>query len=195
IWPADAGRLTYDVKHGGRSVIEPSGLGIVVDGVNLGQDVSIGRVERYTTNEPHPTLGVHSTAVDKSVGARIAVTHRPSKTAYEIDVRVFDDAAAFQTIVPGTGRRVPDAADVFRLPAGSIVWSHDLVGHYEGVYARKPIEEVKDGEWAGPPVAIRLPNGAGYAAITEAGLTNYAGMVLQGDGKSGFRERLGHAAP
>jgi alpha-glucosidase len=44
-------------------------------------------------------------------------------------------------------------------------------------------------------VTVRLPRGAGYAAITEAGLRAYAGMALQSDGRRGFKEVLGHAVP
>jgi alpha-glucosidase len=40
-----------------------------------------------------------------------------------------------------------------------------------------------------------LPGGNGYAAITEAALTDYSGMVLRADGEGGFREQLGHDAP
>ena len=44
-------------------------------------------------------------------------------------------------------------------------------------------------------MTIKLPEGAGYAAITEAALVNYAGMGFQADGLRGFNARLGHALP
>jgi alpha-glucosidase len=40
-----------------------------------------------------------------------------------------------------------------------------------------------------------LPQGAGYASITEGALRNYSGMALQGDGAGGLHARLGHAVP
>src|SRR5262249_41561786 len=163
-------RLAYTVTFHDRPVAERSNLGIVVDGVDLGDDVALGRAERYATRETYPWLGAHSTAFNRSTGARIAVTHRPSKATYQVDVRMFDDAAAVRLEVPGNGRRVPDSAIGFRLPARSIVWSHDLVGHYEGIYKRRRVEDVTDGEWLAPPLTIGLPDGSGYAAITEAAL-------------------------
>ena len=45
------------------------------------------------------------------------------------------------------------------------------------------------------PVTIKLPDGLGYAAITEANLGGFAGMALQADGDLGFAARLGHAHP
>jgi len=190
----EQGRLDYHVLFANRPVIETSPLGISVDGVDLGRSVRLGKVERYQTNESYAWRGGHSAAVDRSNGARISATHVPSQTPFIVDVRVFDDAAAFRFIVPGSGRRIPDAATAFRLPAGSIVWCAGARDHYEGSYQRKKLEEVAAGEWATPPLTIRLP-GAGYASITEADLRDYSGMMLQGDGKGGFHERLGHAVP
>jgi alpha-glucosidase len=111
-----------------------------------------------------------------------------------VDVRASDDAVAFRVVVEGSGRRVPDAATSFRLPAGSILWSHGLRDHYEAVYERRLIEDVREGEWAAPPITLKLPGNA-VRAITEADLRNYAGMALQADGKGGLRERLGHDHP
>ena len=178
----EQGRLDYRVLFANRPVIETSPLGISVDGVDLGQGARLGEVERYETNEKYPWRGVHSEAVDRSNGARISAMHVPSQTPFTIDVRVFDDAAAFRLVVPGGGRRVPDAATAFRLPANSTLWCAGARDHYEGIYLRKALNDVAAGEWATPPLTIRLP-GIGYASITEADLRDYAGMMLQGDGK------------
>src|SRR5262249_29638840 len=119
-----------------------------------------------------------------------------SRTRYVVEVRAFNDGIAFRYIVAGDARpRVPDEATVFMLPAGSTVWYHDFEGHYEGIHVRKEISDVKAGEWAAPPLTIKLPNNDGYAAITEAALLNYSGMGLEADGQLGFKARLGHALP
>ena len=84
---------------------------------------------------------------------------------------------------------------MFNLPAGSTVWYHDLDGHYEGVHEKKDIEDVAEGDWAAPPLTAQLPDGLGYASITESALMHYAGMALQADRRGGFAARLGHAVP
>ncbi|MGH3119063.1 MAG: glycoside hydrolase family 97 catalytic domain-containing protein [Gaiellales bacterium] len=187
--------LTWDVALDERAVVEPSPLGIVVDGVDLGQGVTIGKPEKYSIDERYPWRGVHAEAVNRGNGFRLPLAHRQTGTPYVADLRVFDDAVAFRHMVPGTGRRVPDAATSFRLPKGSLVWYHGLRDHYEAVYERRASEEIKDGDWAAPPVTFRLPNGAGYGSITEADLRGYAGMALQSDGTGALRERLAHAHP
>lgn len=189
-------RLRYQVAFKRQPVIAPATLGIVVNGVDLGQGVEVGAVERYRLNERYSWRGVHSDAVNRCNGAKLSLKHTGSNIAFTLEIRVFNDGIAFRYIVPGNGQsRVPDEATAFAIPAGSMVWYHDFEGHYEGVPTKKEIAEVKDGEWAAPPLTIKLPNGAGYAALTEAALVNYAGMGFQADGQGGFNARLAHWHP
>ena len=191
-------QLRYQVTRRSQTIIETSQMGILVDGVDLGRDSTAGRIERYRSNENYSTRGVHSVAINNRNSVRVSFSHEASKTDYVLEVCVYNDGIAFRYIVPAVGdrdRRVPDEATAFKIPAGSTVWFHDFEGHYEGIHQQKEIGDVKEGEWAAPPLTIRLPKGAGYAAITEGGLINYAGMGLQADGQRGFRAVLGHALP
>jgi alpha-glucosidase len=189
------GHLRFGVTLRGRPVVEPSALGLRVDGVDLGQGVRLGKVERGSVDERYPWRGVHSEARSHAQTARVAALRADGRESFQLELRVFDDAAAFRFLVPGSGRRTPDAATVFRLPAGSVVWYHGARDHYEGLYARRALAEVAADDWAAPPLTYRLPGGSGYASITEAALRDYAGMMLQADGHGGFSERLGHSVP
>ena len=191
----DAGHLVWRATLDGKPAIDLSPMGIIVDGVDLGSGVEIRKADRYRVDEKYPWYGVHSTGVNRANGARIVLRHRTSATTYAVDARASDDAVAFRVVVEGTGRRVPDAATSFRLPAGSTVWSHGLRDHYEALYERRTIEDMREGDWAAPPITVKLPGNVGYAAITEADLRNYAGMALQADGRRGLREKLGHDHP
>src|SRR5512136_700791 len=111
---SDKGRLQYSVNFRDKPAIETSAMGITVDGVNLGETAEIGQIEPYKVNETYAWNGVKSTAVDNCNGAKIAVTHRPSRTAYTLEVRAYNDGIAFRHIVPGEGSRVPDEATEFR---------------------------------------------------------------------------------
>ena len=192
------GHVRYTVTLRDKPVIEASPMGLRVDGVPFGEGVDIGGVESYEIDERYPWRGVHAEAVNRCKGARIAVRHSGSDTPYTVEARVFDDGVAVRFVVPGhqTGLRVPDAGMAFALPAGSDVWYHEFDrGHYEGMHVRRRIDDVPAGQWAAPPVTVRLPGQAGFAAISEAGLRGYPGMGLQADGAGGFREVLGHAVP
>jgi alpha-glucosidase len=189
-------RLSYRVTFRNRVVIEDSPLGIVIDGVDLCRGAAADKVERYRLNERYDWRGVHSEAINRCNGAKLSLRHAESGAGFTLEARAFNDGVAFRFVAPGDEKpRVPDETTVFTLPAGSAAWYHDFEGHYEGMHARKVIEEARPGEWAAPPLTFRLPGGGPYASITEAALMNYAGMGLQADGRRGFNLRLGHAHP
>jgi alpha-glucosidase len=183
--------LMYSVSLNGTVVVEPSPLGIVVDARDLAVGTSIADTARYDVDESYPWRGVHSIAVSRCRGARVAAT------GWTIDARACDDGAAFRFVVPGAPNvtRTPDEATVFRLPEGSTVWTHDFEGHYEGIHDKRAIGDIKAGDWAATPLTVKLPGGAGYASITESALVGYSGMALRADGRRGFAARLAHEAP
>jgi alpha-glucosidase len=194
----NAERLTFTVTRGDTTVIEPSPLAMDLDGYDLSAGVVLGNVERFAVSETYAWLGVHSTATNECNGARIALEHDLSFIPYALEVRAFNDGVAYRHVIPGATNdtRTPDERSGFVIPAGSAVWYAGLAaGHYEDTYERKDIAAVKAGEWSGPPLTIKLPNGAGYVAITEANLVNYSGMGLESDGRCGWTIGLGHRHP
>ena len=195
ILSASGPQLRYRATRASQLAIELSHLVMLVDGVDICEGSTILKVDRYRINENYLTRGGHSRAMNSANGARISCRHDRTGTQFIFDVRVFNDGIAFRFVIPGAGQRVPNEASTFKLPAGSTVWFHDFEGHYEGTHRQKSIESVKAGEWAAPPLTIKLPDRRGYAAITEAALMNYAGMGLRADGQRGFETVLGHALP
>src|ERR1700752_1507211 len=173
------GQLTWSAALEGTPVIEPSPLGIVVDGVNHGAGAEIFRSMPYQVNEQYDWLGGDTRARGRSSGARVSLRHSASGRAFNVEARAADSYVAFRISVPGSARQVPDAAVAFTIPRGATIWSHGLRNHYEDQYDQRPIEDMPAGDWAGPPVTFRLKNRAVYAAITEADLRHYPGMALQ----------------
>jgi alpha-glucosidase len=190
-------RLTYWVTLENTTVIEPSPFDVRMDGYNLSCGVTFNNLERYTIDETYPWHGVHSTAINRCSGARIALRHDLSMIPYVLEVRVFNDGVAYRHIIAGEADavRTPDEYSQFILPAGSTVWYHDLDGHYEAEYDQRDISEVKAGQWAGPPLTFQLPGDAGYGSITEANLVNYSGMALESDGRRAWVVGLGNRQP
>jgi len=189
-------RLNYQILFRRNLAIETSKIGILVDGMDVGEGAVVNKITNYRTRDDYQWRGGHSKATDHCNGAHIAVRHNPTKTDLTIEVRVFDDGVAFRYLLPDVKKtRIPDEATSFTLPTGSTAWFHDFVGHYEGTHVKKSIEDVKDGEWAAPPVTIKLPRNNGYVSMTEAALIDYAGMGFRADGKRGFQGVLGHALP
>ncbi len=153
------GALQFSVIFRDKTVIASSPLGITVDQVNLGAGVEIGRAETYQVNETYPWYGPHSTAVNRANGVRVALTHKPSRTAYTLEIRAYDDGVAFRHLVPGAGVRVPDEATAFRLPRRQ----HALVSR-PGKSLRGPARAQRNSRCA----AGRLAGAAGHDS-TAAG--------------------------
>ena len=112
-----SGALVYTIKLGNDVVVEPSPVGIVVDGSNLGSGVEIARAQGYTVDERYPWYGVHSTATNRCRGSRVALKHTATGTSWTIDARACDDGAAFRYVVPGAVdvRRTPNEATMMPL--------------------------------------------------------------------------------
>ena len=200
----NAERLSFTVTLADTVVIDPSTIVMNLDGYDLSAGVVLGNVERYEIDETYPWHGAHDTAVNKCNGAKIFLQHDLSFTDYILEVRIFNDGAAFRHVIGGDEgvSHVPDEYTTFVIPAGSMVWYHDLGGHYEAAYNNKDISDVPAGQWAGPPVTFKLPPSSsvedrkgGYGSITEANLVDYAGMALEADGRRGLVTGLGHRQP
>ena len=194
----NAERVTYRVALGDTTVIEASPIVMKLDGYDLSSGVVFSNLERYEVNETYPWHGAHGTAVNQCNGVKISLVHDLSFINYTLEVRVFNDGVAFRHVIPGEEKesRVPDEYSSFVVPSGSKVWYGGMAdGHYEAEFSAKNISEVQTGEWAGPPLTIKLPSDAGYAAITEANLVNYSGMGLEADGRRGWTVGLGHRQP
>lgn len=187
--------LFYRVSYENKDVIETSPIRMSLDAGTITGKVKLGGADNYQVSEEYPWNGVHSVARNHCNGSRISVSR--GALHYTLDVRVFNDGAAFRLIVPGKpdAKRIADESTVFRLPAGATAWYHDLYMHYEGEYARKNMDTVKAGQWAAPSVTFRLPDSAIYLSVTEADLKNYGGMALQTDGNRGMVLRLPQNQP
>jgi len=189
------GQLSYEVGLKNQTVIEPSRLIFSLDGKEITSGPAIGEIKTYRINETYPCRGVHSQAVNNCNGAVVAL--KSGAVNYSLEIRAFNDGVAYRFIVPGNAGqcRAPDEASTFCIPDGSRVWYHDLGGHYEGQHTNNLVTDIHRGQWVAPPMTFKLPNGGGYASITEADLVNYSGMGLQATGPHEFTLVLAHKQP
>jgi alpha-glucosidase len=107
-----------------------------------------------------------------------------TKRNLKIEVRVFNDGAAFRYVLPEqhqwTSVNITDETDSFNLtqnPVTTALLRQNYTTSHEGLYTKTSLNQLKSDTLMDMPVLFEFPNGA-YMAITEAALRYYAGMYL-----------------
>ena len=81
--------MRYRVMIDGKQVLAPSRIGIVSNGVELGQDAVLGKPQLRRVNEKYKFFGAHAVAVNRAEEATVpGMSHGES---YLVDVHVADD--------------------------------------------------------------------------------------------------------
>lgn len=172
--------LNYTVKFHGRLVVEPSSLGVTVDGQDLGQNTAFaGKSQSTEIRETYATRGVHAVAENHCRSAVIPLSS--GHGAWQLEVRVFNDGVAYRYRLPGSGQRHIDAeASAWTLPIGSIIWSQSAGNtSYEARYEPAIVGQQPNDLPIMAPATVKLAGGAGYAMLTEANLVNYSDLSLR----------------
>jgi alpha-glucosidase len=182
------GRPYYTVQLNNRIAIDSSTIGLIINHKEIKNGITLNVIQRRSVNASYKTRGVHCKAIDKYNEMMVAIS---GVSTYSLEIRVFNDGVAYRCTVPNSGDAViNDDLSTFKIPAGSTIWNQLNIYTYEGEYKKQSIEEIQAGQIAGPPITIKLPANRGYAAISEAGLTNFAGMSLQAEGNRLFKANL-----
>jgi alpha-glucosidase len=187
-------QLHFSVTRRGQPVVGASPIDMSINGTALCRGIRMGVPRFFGFSEQYQLPGAHAMASNTYKGALVPV-QLPGGLSMTLEIRVFNDGAAFRHLVKGSSRGLtPEEHTVFRMAPGSTVWYHDMNMHYESVHVKKQIEQVAAGEWLAPPATFKTPGGI-YASITEAALLHYPGMSLQADGNGGAVLRLAHEQP
>ncbi len=188
------GSVFISATHRDIPVVSNSPYIMSLNGDIISSNAIFQKIENYSGASKYEVFGPHKIANNQFNGSKITVRH--GRYEFMIDIRVFNDGIAFRSICPGDPgvSRVADEATSFRVPKDAILWYHGPNMHYEDVYTRGIVSDLKPGTWVMPPATIKLKEGI-YAAITEANLINYSGMALQADKENGLQVRLAHHQP
>jgi alpha-glucosidase len=199
----------YRVTFKGRDVVLRSPLQVdLADGTTLGENCII---EDIRTAEIHSEYrqfpGKRSHVVDHCSEAVISLRERGGEQGHEtagrrwqLVVRAHDDGVALRYRFPKqegwSSLEIAAERTMFRLPDNAIGWGlplNSFTTSYEKRYERKPIKELPTDWLLGLPLLVELPD-TGWAAITEANLTEYAGMYLARPAREASAERSTTAA-
>jgi len=180
--------LTYRVTYKGNVLIDNSRLSISFkQGGEFGHDVSLGKTVYKKIEEDYDlvvgrTSHVHSLSNEAMVPV---METGGSKRMLNIEIRVFDDGAAFRYVIPGNSggwrkAEITDESDQFNFtsdPTALTLFRQCYTTSHEGLYDRLPVSKIKPDTLMDLPALFEYPKGI-YMAITEANLLDYAGMYL-----------------
>jgi alpha-glucosidase len=108
-----------------------------------------------------------------------------AKRTLNIEIRVFNDGAAFRYVIPKQDKwagmiNITDELNTFNLtqnPTVTTLLRENYTTSHEGIYTKTSLNNLKADTLMDLPALFEFPKGL-YMAITEAALIDYAGMYL-----------------
>jgi alpha-glucosidase len=191
---SDGGGLHYRVEVAGQTVVVESPLGLgFKDGTRLGPAAVISKVTTAAHDGSwHNEFGNRRKVPDRWREARFVLSERGSGAqprSFGLIVRAYDDGVAFRYDLPkssGLGRFVlTDELTELRFAADHRCWAGGESDSAETQYPETKLSAISRGEPGRPfrsvlPLLVQTP--AGYLAVAESDLLDWAGMSITGTG-------------
>lgn len=178
----EQGVLYCEATKDGKQWLMPSRLGLVVDGVDLGQHVSVMGIEdAKVVDETYPLNGNHAQA--RNFYSEAVVPLRASGKDYLLYLRTYDDGIAIRYALPEGTKRVDKELTSWTLPddVEEVAWT-DFSFDYEGYSHVTPLDSVPEGKTLAPPLTVKTSTG--YLAFTEADNEAFPDMTLMREGRA-----------
>ncbi len=192
-------QIVYSVYFNGKPVLTNSEIRFEFkQAPPLGNDMVVLKTSFRDINETWtPVLKRTSTILNncRELTLQMQEKNFPRRTI-NLVFRVFDDGVAFRTEFIGSGNNheyvITDETVTFNFTADHTCWAANQ-GSYrssqENEYFRRKLSDITDKMVIGLPMTVKVADDC-YAAITEANITDYAGMYLKpGSSKTGFSVR------
>ena len=114
------GRLTYSAAVGGITVIEPSEIGLLIQGGrNIGEKVTLGEPKIESCEETYRDLDTETDITDRHMNYIIPV--RAGKIIYSLEVRIWNDGFGFRLLFgKETGLLITDELTRFNVPGDTV---------------------------------------------------------------------------
>ena len=183
----DEGRFVFSVYFLGEEVLERGTLSLeFADKPLLGIDLEIADTSRARIQENWQRYWGKRTHVLNHYD-RLMLTLRESgglRRSIEVEFRAYDDGAAFRYILPQAWGEFELAREIIELTFAEepTVWAANYGGFHasqEGLFRRGPLHDLDPDSVYGLPMLMEVGS-AVWAAVTEADLTDWAGMWLAG---------------
>jgi alpha-glucosidase len=183
------GTLTLAISRAGRTVVEPSPLGIVTERVDLSTGLTFQRrTDRWVVERYRTTVGKR---LDRRAIFRESTFRFTGAGGARLDlvVRASRDGIAYRYVLPAGHGAVLRETSAFTLPADSPAWLALYRRDYENPYVQTTAGGAAAAEYMHPAL---FESGGSYALLTESDVDGrYSGGRLVHDaGTSTYRIKL-----
>jgi alpha-glucosidase len=190
----------YQVSCKDCPIIMASPLAIDLADGGIGGSCSVESIDIDSKHSSyHVFPGKRSHVIDQYSEAIISLRELSAPGyQWQLILRAYNDGAAFRYSIPDqkslSNLTIKDERTTFAFPENAWAYTYPLnsfAGNFETFYKKKRIKDVPADSLLGMPCLVHYP-GRGWAAITEANLTDYAGMYLAPvkQGSTMLRSRL-----
>ena len=178
-------RLSYSLQFHGRDVLLNSTMGLdFLHQAPLAEDLEIRKVERRSVDASWQRVwGKRRHVVDRFNELRLTLeeTRAPARTLVLL-IRAYDGGLALRYELPEAWGVFELSAErtTFDFPGNPTVWAADYGGFrspQESEFVEQRLSDLDPARIYGCPVLVRLEPDL-WAAVTEANLTDWAGMHL-----------------
>ncbi|MDP3913106.1 MAG: glycoside hydrolase family 97 protein [Bacteroidota bacterium] len=192
-------QIVFSVYFNGKPVIANSEIRFVFkQAPPMGDDMIVLKTSSKVINETWtPVLKRTATILNNYRELTLQMQEKKfPRRIMNLVFRVFDDGVAFRTEFIGSGNNhdyvITDELVTFNFTADHTCWAANH-GNYrssqENEYFKRKLSDITENMVIGLPMTVKVADDC-YAAITEANITDYAGMYLkQGNSKNGFSVR------
>lgn len=183
------GRLTLAVARDGRTVVEPSPVGIVTERADLSKDLRFLHRKSRTVQERYRTKS--GKRLDRRVRMYETRLSFAGASGARLDllVRASADGIAYRYVLPAGSGDVLGEASAFNLPADAKAWLGAYRADNEGQFVQYTAASAPTGEYSDQAL---FSTDGGYTLLAESDLTGgYSGARLAHDQGTGtYRVKL-----
>jgi alpha-glucosidase len=190
--------LRYSVDFHGKWLIDESNLGLKLQGAPaIGPAMHKVAVHTGQHDETY-TIPVGKTSeVRDHYNSAVVDLADDAGRKMSVEIRAYDDGIAFRYLLPETPAskavRIERELTEFNYPNDATLYPLIVDGFqssYEDEYQQRQVNGIHRDWLMALPLLAEVP-GAGWVAVTEADIENYAGMYLRkGDARFGLRAEL-----
>ena len=194
----DGDKLTYAVSRDGKAIIDPSPLGLKLDGATLAAGARLtGHAETSVKDRYDIVVGKARSAPDHYQQSDLAFAAAPGAAGkplnFHLLVRAYDNGVAFRYTVPeqaGVGEiKVKSELTQFNFAADYDCWGANMGRFdtsFEAEYDQTKASKIRNFHNYMAPLVCKTGAGQTTFAIAESDVKDYPGFFLSGRGDAGL---------